>query len=143
MNWLVLAAGVVLVVSFAWPVSGDSGADKFERADCIAGAELEWPPGQQDKIKTINKIAEADPVAHQYPTAGLSVRDSERIYVIFHRDCERRRLMMREIMERYERAVFGFPPYRIINKNIEPSPNTIQVYGGYWSDGQARRDQAD
>lgn len=106
------------------------------RADCIAGAELLWTGKEGDRVGILNQLGDLFGLTKEYPVAGQSIRKRERIYVIFARECEIKDHMMEEILTIYRENIPGFPSYRVIEKRIEPSTKTIEVYGDEWSDGE-------
>ena len=105
------------------------------RADCIAGAELLWADEEGDRVGILNQLSDLFGLTKEYPVAGQSIRERERIYIIFARNCAMKDQMMDQILTIYRENIPGFPPYRIIEERVEPSTKTIEVYGDEWSDG--------
>lgn len=110
------------------------------RAECIAGAELLWSGKEGDRVPILNEIGAVFGLVLDYPVAANRLQQQERMYVIFTRDCENKGQMMDEIMAIFRQNIVGFPPHQIIEGPIEPSPNTIDVYGDEWSDGELPAD---
>lgn len=108
------------------------------RAECIGGAELLWAEKENKlaRVTVLNQIADVYPLTLHYPRVGSSIHhESNRIYIAFTKGCAIKDQMMNQIMMIYQKNIPGFPHYRIIEGPIEPSPQTIQVYGEHWSDG--------
>lgn len=140
MKRVLLIAIIVLMISGTALMSLAKPVEKPSRSDCTAGARLLWPEGDADRTQILNQIANVDPLGNAYPTAGLSQKDRELIYIIFSSECKRRNVMMGDIMTAYKERIKGFPEFLIIEGRINPSSDSINVYGSYWSDGEPPED---
>lgn len=111
-------------------------ACKPSRSDCIAGVQLEWGDDQIDRAGVLRTIATLYPMQIDLPTAGLAIQEQQRIYVIFDDRCQDKIEMMSTLAARLKDGIEGFPEYSIIEETIQPSTDTIAVYGDAWSDGK-------
>jgi hypothetical protein len=128
-----LALAVTACVSF----SCCAAPPKQTRAECIAGVRLHWKDQNETKASVLNQISRIYGVlSRNYPTAGLSIQNGQYLYIIFSERCEHRKQMMEEILVKMRKDIRYFPRFRYINKMIQPSNKTIQVFGRHWSDGK-------
>lgn len=131
---LVIAAGASVAALLA-----EAQRDVLpKRIDCIAGVELVWKAGAtaNDRVAILNRIADTRSATDKFPIGGRRTHGTDRIYFIFTHYCHLKEEMTSEILEVYREQIARFPDYLPIRKAIEPSPQTIEVYGEFWSDGQ-------
>jgi len=114
-----------------------NGDDRPKRSECIAGALLLWNCQECEKRTVLNGIPHAFEGFKDMPIAGIAVQDQRYVYVIFHDDCEDRNEFLHEVLESASQSIHSFPNYEILDRRIEPGPETIQVFGEAWSDGEA------
>ena len=140
MKTAALALGAGTVACAAVVLALGHTPSRPSRSDCIAGVELLWTAEDTDRIGVLNQLGDAFVYTKSYPVAAQSIRDRQRIYIIFSKDCATKEQMMEEILAVYRENVPGFPPHRTIKEPIEPSTKTIEAYGEEWSDGEFPRE---
>lgn len=117
------------------PLINFFNAGAYTRAECIAGASLTWKDEHVARAKVLNKIPNARRHLQAFPIAGLMVQVESEIYVIFKEDCQNRRQILRNVLQLLSVQISDFPSFDVMEKNIAPSTDTIQVFGAYWIDG--------
>lgn len=112
------------------------------RKDCIVHIQLDWdastPPA--DRLRIVNNVAE---VISQAPAAlgrdylsSVAVPRGEpiSIYLQFVRGCSRRVNMATKLIQLVRNNVVDAPSMEIDSAEIEPGPDTIDVWGPAWSE---------
>lgn len=133
MQLLIISAGTALLILATLVLATDT---RPTRAECIAGAELLWTGKEIDRVQILNKIGDLFAITRDYPVGGQGIRERERIYIIFTKNCANKNQMMAHIMTMYKQNISNFPEFKILEGPIEPSTDTVQVYGDEWSDGE-------
>lgn len=135
-GWVLILIGVAASVA---ALSVEDQRDvRPERIDCITGVELVWKTKAtvNERVAILNRIADTRGATNKFPIGGRRTHGTDRIYFIFTQDCHLKEEMTSEILEIYRKRIARFPDYQPIKGPIEPSPQTIEVYGEFWSDGE-------
>jgi hypothetical protein len=113
------------------------------RSDCIVGARLIWPEyiTETDAQATVARMTN-ELTRHRQPgLAGIRNQGHREIYVIYSDDCQARHTRFGYLVRQLQLKIYQAPRLEVIDGVIEPGPETIQVYGPQWRDGENPGDQ--
>jgi hypothetical protein len=115
-------------------VSADKPA-KPTRSECIAGFDLDWSHVKSSRWDIANhwdRPLGADTIQ---PLTIISLEeDRSRLYLVFWKDCDKKREMAASLIDYWTRLSIEMPTFAWIAPPIAPSLKTVEFEGRYWRD---------
>ena len=108
------------------------------RAQCISGAQFVWPENisATEITEQVNSISEVIKTLRPVYVSAIRYQDNEAIYAIFESHCDEKDARFEDLLDQLSAAVGESVSFKLIEGTIQPSPETILVYGESWQDGQ-------
>ena len=136
---------ILLILAFMLPAYSQAEPE-YTRSQCIVKMILEW----ENRIDLLDREEIIGSISIVFGNTFLEIYqstppsmtyqgdDREYIYIQYKSMCDQKYPTTRNILSRIESEFQNYVNFFVSDETIQPSPDTIDIYGEYWIDGDSR-----